>query len=579
MAGILANSTSVVMSPADTAPINTFAGFLTAERVTLSVDPAGTTFSWGISSPSASTVRSELSSTTAATPVFTPDVGGFYVITCTVDSTIVYRLTLSVTQVAISTVVEASRYQPKTNASVTAPVLGRALFFSSDLDSLATKAPDGSVEPIGGSGSSYLTQAEWYINATTGNDQNDGETSLTALKSFAEWSSRIGHDTVTVASLVYLETDLDEPGFPILGSYPFGLTIQGTRTALHTGVVSNLAGYDFTVSPCVPGEFEDATLTGASWSDSGPGATSLVDKVVELTSGALAGASGWIAKDLGAKVCRPTPTFINPDTFANGFPSNGDTFVVSDLTKLEGGPVYFAHRLASGYADGVLVRDCALLGGAVDFGLSLVASTPYYLYHCITGSAAHNTGGASGLVNCFTASLAGGTYQVQDGGLYYTGGLNHNQFRSAGRDGQVTLSYNVLSQFLVGIPNNVTFQARDTGMVTVGTNANLLLADEQRPNACVVLVGSGSLCSLLGKVHTLNQGAVGYGVWLDSGGQGFWANPVAYGVNASDHMNFDNPGTEVYVGGSAQTVAGLGAAGHVNAGTLACMVPREVVPT
>ena len=575
MAGILANSTSVVMSPADTAPINVFEGFLTAERVTLSVDPAGTTFSWGISSPSSSTVRSELSSTTSATPVFTPDVGGFYVITCTVDSTIVYRLTLSVTQVAISTVVEASRYQPKTNASVTAPVLGRALFFSSDLGSLAAKAPDGSVEPLGIGGGTYLSQAVWHINAATGDDLNDGKTSGTALKTFAEWSNRIGDNVVTVATTVNLDSDLNEPGYSIRGSFPLGCTIAGQRTVLHSGVVSNVIQYDYTTSPVTAGSFEDATLTGASWSDSGPGGTSLVNKLVGLTSGAFSGTAGWVAKDNGAKVCRPTGTFIDALTYANGFPSNGDTFDVCDLTKIEGGPIWIHSSRAAGFLDGVSIRDCNIIGGAVDFGTAVIASSPYGIYDCSVGAVSHNTGGSSWLINCL-AEPGSSTFQVQDGHLYIVGGINHTQLRSAGRDGQISLQYEVLSQYLAGIPNNLVFSASDTGQINVSTNGKLILADEQRVNAAAIKCEASAVVIIRGSIHTLNQGGVGFGVWIDAGGKCYWDDSPS--PLASDHMDFDNPSVDVYVAGSPQTVAALAGVGAVNLTNLAACVPRERTP-
>ena len=69
-----------------------------------------------------------------------------------------------------------------------------------------------------------LQQNVWHINAISGNDNNDGKTSLTALKSFAEWSVRIGNNIVPQATTILLDSDLDEPGYSIRGAFPFGLT-------------------------------------------------------------------------------------------------------------------------------------------------------------------------------------------------------------------------------------------------------------------------------------------------------------------------------------------------------------------
>lgn len=146
MAGILFNSGSLTTSSGDTSADAAFSGAITGERGVLSTYPTGTTYSWAIAAPSASTVaRSALSSTTTAAPTFTPDVAGEYVITCTVDSTTDYVLRLSVTSTAVSQLVEAIRLSPKTNASVPTPSAGVMLFYSSDENALCVKTTAGAV--------------------------------------------------------------------------------------------------------------------------------------------------------------------------------------------------------------------------------------------------------------------------------------------------------------------------------------------------------------------------------------------------------------------------------------------------
>lgn len=148
MAGILASSASKTMTPGETQPDDAESGYVTGEQIALSVTPAATTFSWGIAKPSGATVRANLSGTTDATPVFTPDVAGFYVVTVTVDSSTSYVIRLSVTQVAITTAAEAVRFQPKADASVPAPARGEALFFSSNVSRLRVKTTAGAVRDI-----------------------------------------------------------------------------------------------------------------------------------------------------------------------------------------------------------------------------------------------------------------------------------------------------------------------------------------------------------------------------------------------------------------------------------------------
>ena len=573
MAGILANTTSVTMTAGDTAAVNTFSGYLTAEQVTLSVNPAGASFSWGISKPSGSTVKAVLSSTTDATPVFTPDVGGYYVVTCTVDSTTVYRLTISVTQVAITTSVEATRYQPKSDASVTSPPLGAALFFSSDLACLASKNSSGVVRPLGSSSSGYLTQANWYINATTGNDLADGKTTGTALKTFAEWSSRIGTGTVSVASTVNIETDLAESSYRVLGHFPSGLTIKGVKTVLQSGSVSSVAAYDYTTSPVSPGSITDTTLSGASWGDSGPAGGSLVESLLTMTSGAINGATSWLAKDLGAKAGRPGP-WINTGTLATGDPTNGDTYTASSITQLSGGPLYLYHQRDPSAGGALTLQDLSLTGGASEAGASVMATSPYNAVNVKFAAVKHDAPGVSTLTNCF---LDNGTFafQVSSGTVRIQGGVSRANIQTTSPAAHIKLLYNSIGQWVTGVTNRVCVDVYDGAVVELALSANYVMLDDQNAAAAAFRVGSASTLLLGGQASTVGQAGTGFGIWVDSGGAVFWDDSLA---NASDHMDFDSPSADTKIGGTTKTLAALGSSGYAEAVKLATIAPREVTP-
>jgi hypothetical protein len=141
MAGILANSASVTM--ASGTPDNSQAGYVVGEQVVLTATPTGTTYAWAQSIPSGSApARSVLSDAAVAAPRFIPDVAGVYTLVCTVDSTTVYVLRISVTLAASASVAQALRFSPVPDASVAAPALGRVLYFSSDQNALVVKDPD-----------------------------------------------------------------------------------------------------------------------------------------------------------------------------------------------------------------------------------------------------------------------------------------------------------------------------------------------------------------------------------------------------------------------------------------------------
>jgi len=150
MAGIKASSASKVMADGDVAVTDVEIGYITGEQIALATLPSGSSYAWVVAKPSSSTVRASLSLATSATPTFTPDVAGEYVFVCVVDGVTSYVLRTSVTAVAQTTALESIRYQPLTDVRVPTPPSGGAVYYSSDLNALAIKTPDDSVNQIGG---------------------------------------------------------------------------------------------------------------------------------------------------------------------------------------------------------------------------------------------------------------------------------------------------------------------------------------------------------------------------------------------------------------------------------------------
>lgn len=145
MAGILANSASVTMSAGS--PDAVVAGFVSGERIVLTTTPTGATYQWAMARPSGA-AKAALDDDTAAGPTFVPDVAGYYTLTVLVDSVTTYVLRVSVTATAMGTTSEALRFQPKTDASIAAPALGMAMFWSDDHEGLAAKFANGAVVPL-----------------------------------------------------------------------------------------------------------------------------------------------------------------------------------------------------------------------------------------------------------------------------------------------------------------------------------------------------------------------------------------------------------------------------------------------
>lgn len=149
MAGILA--VSIAVPTPGTAANNSVSGYITGQSVALATTPTGSAYVWALSLPSGSTLaRAGLIASTGATSGFTPDVAGEYVVVCTVDSTTVYTIRVSVTAVTAVNASGATRYLPVADASVPTPATGCTLYMSTDTtpDKLSVKFPDGSIQRL-----------------------------------------------------------------------------------------------------------------------------------------------------------------------------------------------------------------------------------------------------------------------------------------------------------------------------------------------------------------------------------------------------------------------------------------------
>lgn len=148
MSGILANSSSKTMVSGDTAVDQTTSGFVTLDEITLSTTGTPASYAWGCAKPSASTDRAVLSSRTAASPTITPDVAGYYTITCVVDGTTTYILRIAVALVAAVSTLTVIRFVPIADAAVPTPASGRSVYYSSTAGAMVEKRPDGTVHTL-----------------------------------------------------------------------------------------------------------------------------------------------------------------------------------------------------------------------------------------------------------------------------------------------------------------------------------------------------------------------------------------------------------------------------------------------
>lgn len=176
----------------------------------------------------------------------------------------------------------------------------------------------------------WQLQATWYIDEITGGDENNGATPLSALASWGEYQRRIGEGPLEVSHTVTFTSTLSQDIHVNTVSIDDSvtMTLQGVRSSpIYSGSVT--AKQALNAGGNVDLQVTDAALP-VSWTASG-----LVDRLYVLTSGANAGAAGWIAKDVGGKAARITKAY-NEGAGTYVEPAIGDSFDVVDLGLVNG---------------------------------------------------------------------------------------------------------------------------------------------------------------------------------------------------------------------------------------------------
>lgn len=199
---------------------------------------------------------------------------------------------------------------------------------------IATDSAVGNWVRRGNSSLLWRSQATWFIDGTSGNDEATGLTSGTAIKTQAEWARRTGSDPIVVQTITFTTSTSEDMIWALENTYDQSLiTVKGpdltSLTPIYTGTITAVPqNWDESVR-------EDGQITvdalPVSFTDSG-----LVDKLCVVTSGAAAGYSFWIAKDLGSKTARTTIATDMVEGFGYAYPEVGDVFEVYDLVALEG---------------------------------------------------------------------------------------------------------------------------------------------------------------------------------------------------------------------------------------------------
>ncbi len=179
-------------------------------------------------------------------------------------------------------------------------------------------------------------QSNWYINSVSGNDENDGYTSLTPIKTWSEYTRRVGiNPEISNRVDIYILEDMPSTDPVILRPQIVLngiLYIHGTKTQVGAGVITGIITRNTATN--TPLQITDTSMV---W-------TSHVERFVEITGSSTPSHIGcglWIDKDLGSNTARATTSISFNDPAASTTvllseisPSVGDTYSVYTLSKI-----------------------------------------------------------------------------------------------------------------------------------------------------------------------------------------------------------------------------------------------------
>jgi len=180
----------------------------------------------------------------------------------------------------------------------------------------------------------WRLQAQYNINATTGNDENIGD-STAPLQTISEWQRRIGRNEIIPQDMtIIIETDLPATD-PFSINFIVGdgalIKFRGQETVLHSGTFTATTSINRATQQMQ--EVEDTNLVG--------GFAPYVGAVIFRDTGA---ESAFIAKSTGAFTARTSRfgTGANeynhlPGTYTE--PTAGDTYEIWDIPKVHLGIV------------------------------------------------------------------------------------------------------------------------------------------------------------------------------------------------------------------------------------------------
>ncbi|KKN61010.1 hypothetical protein LCGC14_0526350 [marine sediment metagenome] len=435
------------------------------------------------------------------------------------------------------------------------------------LDKTNTQSIDGIIIVVTNSGTGrwvrckhhsarWGEQYTWYIDADNGDDENKGDTALTALATFAECTRRMGTQVYYTAVTINILSDINEKDPMLLAAFMGYVTIQGVETTVATGTITDIVQWDHDPSDgyVAAGFITDSALSG-DWSVAGSAGTSLIDKKIILTDGVSAGAYAYIIEDSGSPKEAYVSPWVNEDTWTEKQPSPGDAYKIVEL------PAFLQRYQVRQQNYWTYLKKLRFVS-PTQYLQSLEANGNFIAMGCIfDGTYASQNGPVLGrtrgtyFVNCF---LKSGLSAWSARSVIFVGSVFKNLGITHLTHGRV-----IIQGPLVFFNNSgpMTIPARENSMVVLqGYSLGVVCLGAQTNGSVVKLRDTSSLVIKEGSSVYSIGGSAGIGVWVSSAGTVVW---MPAGSNANTVFSFESA-SDFKTGGTAKTIAELNTAGFFN---------------